>query len=209
MIVTRLFICSLPLLLTTTLIGQVRFNPKVGWHNYHVAEERSINFDGQGGFIAGADIRFGSATYFQPGVYFLTYNADGRAIFEVAGTTDLLNGEVQFSRLRVPVVLGTSFLEIERFAMRVHIGGVAKVPLGVDDNVFNLTKNNLEDVSVGATVGFGLDMGPVTFGLDYDFGITNTWRDGQVTVDGSNLTILNVGGKSRVVLFTFGLLLGN
>jgi len=199
--------CSFSLLFFTfCLTAQVRFNPKVGWHNYHVAEEQSIDMDGQGGFIVGADVRFGSATYLQPGVYFQTYNADLKAVLETGGAEDLLRSELQFSRLRVPVVLGTSFLEIERFAMRAHFGGVASVPLSVEDNVFGLEQDNLEDISVAATVGFGLDMGPITFGIDYDFGITNTWADEVIVVENNNL---NLDGKSRMLMFTFGLLLGN
>jgi len=153
-------------------------------------------------------VRFGSATYLQPGLYFLTYNTDGRAIIDIANDEKILvNGEVQFSRLRVPLVLGTSFLEIERFAMRAHLGGVANFPIGVEDNVFGLERENLATIAVGATVGFGLDMGPVTFGLDYDFGITDTWIDEPILSDTGNL--LDLGGKDRMLIFTFGLLLGN
>lgn len=192
-------------LLLCCVIGQaqVRLIPKIGWHNYYVTEERTIDMDGQKGLHGGADIRFGSGTYLQPGVFYYTYNVDLRSVVE--GAVDPRFEELDFQSLRVPLVLGTSFLEIEGFAMRAQIGGVATIPLEVKSNTFNLQKEDLEKVAFAGTLGFGLDIGRFTFDIDYDFGLTDTWVKRTVNVQNTDLSL---AGKSNMLSFSIGYMIG-
>jgi len=177
------------------LSAQVKVNPKIGVNAYDIsAEDGNYEVNGKTGFHAGLDFRFGDKIYFQPGAHYYALRAD---FGEDGLIEEFLTDDIALQTIRVPVLIGTSIINADAFALRAHIGGVGLFPLNVNDNSFLITKSDYKSVNLGAVVGAGLDLGKVTLDVNYDFGLTDNFNDDAV---------IDFNGKGNVLSVSLGYL---
>lgn len=177
------------------LSAQVRLNPKIGLNAYDVsAEDGNYQIDGKTGFHAGLDLRIGDKVYFQPGAHYYALRAD---FGEDGVIENLLTDDIALQTVRVPVLIGTSIINADAFALRAHVGGVGLFPLNVNDNSFLITKSDYKSVNFGAVVGAGLDLGKLTVDINYDFGLTDNFNEDAV---------IDFNGKGNVLSVSLGYL---
>lgn len=198
----RLFILSLLLCLFGTIaIGQkVSFNPKVGVNQYELTDNNLdvINIESDGGFHAGFDLRIGDKIYFQPGLHYYlqrsTYAVDDDLVYlelpiiedEVAITSQIL---------RVPVVIGTSFLRTDNIKFRAQTGLATMILLDVDEGteVYGIDRNDYRNFVTNATFGLGIDLSFISFEIAYDLGLSDIFKEELVFNTEQDLLSFSVG----------------
>lgn len=194
----QVFITMLALCLFTSVsIAQdVSISPKVGVNFYDVSEDELSEFelDGQSGFHFGLDLRVGNKVYFQPGLHYYALNAD----FESKGLGDLVDqvveGEINSESIRLPLLLGLSFLQTDKVQFRAQAGVTGLFLVNLDDNSL-LGTEEYRNFNAGATLGLGMDLGIITLDIIYDIGLTDSFEEGA-----------RYEGRGSILSFSAGLI---
>ncbi|MEM9990803.1 MAG: porin family protein [Bacteroidota bacterium] len=191
-----IMVLALCLCVGVSVAQDVSFSPKAGINYYDISEDELSEFtlDGQSGFHLGLDLRIGNKVYFQPGLHYYSLNTDfeGKDIGDLAQQIEA--GEVRSESLRLPLVIGTSFLQTERINFRAQAGVTGLFLVNLEDNAL-LETGNFRNFSGGATFGLGMDIGIITLDIIYDIGLTDTFEDST-----------NYEGRSNILSFSAGLL---
>lgn len=145
------------------------------------------------GYQAGLFARFGSSFYVQPEVY--VASSGGKVNGNIG--TAAYNGDIKFTTLNVPLLLGKSFGD-KSLNFRLMVGPVYSYIMDQDKNLsanfsgayadFGDYKNS----TLGYQAGAGVDIGPVTADVRYEGGLTEINKSyGQK----QNLWAVSVGFK--------------
>lgn len=145
------------------------------------------------GYQAGIFARFGSSFYVQPEVY--VASSGGKVNGNIG--TAAYNGDIKFTTLNVPLLLGKSFGS-ENLNFRLMVGPVYSY---IMDQNKNFSANfggayadfgNYNNSTLGYQAGAGVDIGPVTADVRYEGGLTEINKSyGQK----QNLWAVSVGFK--------------
>lgn len=152
------------------------FNPEAGINFSALSKEiESTESAARAGWHAGADFRIGSGVaYFQPGIFY--YRTSTRLRQE--NSENSFEGDVRINSLKVPVQLGLRLIDTEGFKLLANTGPVVNFPLsyhkpGDEFDFFAGNETPYKDVNLGYNVGLGIDILMLTFGIDYEFGLTD------------------------------------
>ena len=145
------------------------------------------------GYQAGLFARFGSSFYVQPEVY--VASSGGKVNGNVG--TAAYNGDIKFTTLNVPLLLGKSFGS-ENLNFRLMVGPVYSYIMDQDKN-FSANFGgayadfgNYKNSTLGYQAGAGVDIGPITADVRYEGGLTEINKSyGQK----QNLWAVSVGFK--------------
>jgi hypothetical protein len=175
--------------LVSTTVAQVTINPKVGVNFYDISDtDGDFSTDGKTGFHGGVDVRIGDKIFIQPGLHYYALSAD----FQNDGLIDRIEDDVRLQNIRVPVMLGTSFLQTDQFKLRANVGLVGLFPLATNDNLI-FDADDYRNVNFGAAVGAGMDLGRLTLDIVYDFGLSDTFEESSNFSGRGNILSLSVG----------------
>ncbi|MEM9887302.1 MAG: porin family protein [Bacteroidota bacterium] len=174
----------------STYAQGITINPKAGINIYDISgEEGAFSSDGKAGFHLGLDVRIGDAIFLQPGVHYYALQAE----FVDEGPLDFIREDIRLQSIRVPLMLGTSFIQNDQFGLRAQVGVVGLFPLNVDDNDFLFDVDDYRNINFGAAAGLGMDIGIVTLDIVYDFGLTDTFNEDFDFNGKGNILTLSVG----------------
>ena len=183
---------ALALLTAATAQAQVALRPYVGANSSKLTENLdTATFKNQVGFQIGADLQIGNKFYVQPGVQleFRQNTIDPRVDDDQ---------KLNRSMLRIPVVVGYSFGEVDGdFAFRVFTGPNAAINLSSktdDDSI--IEKDDIKSAIFGWNAGLGVDISIIFIDLGYEFGLSEVFEN----VDGAvrnNLFYANAGVRIR------------
>jgi hypothetical protein len=145
------------------------------------------------GYQAGLFARFGSSFYVQPEVY--VASSGGKVSGNIG--TAAYNGDIKFTTLNVPLLLGKSFGD-ENLNFRLMVGPVYSYIMDQDKN-FSANFSgayadfgNYNNSTLGYQAGAGIDIGPITADVRYEGGLTEVNKSyGQK----QNLWAVSVGFK--------------
>ncbi len=145
------------------------------------------------GYQAGLFARFGSSFYVQPEVY--VASSGGKVNGNVG--TAAYNGDIKFTTLNVPLLLGKSFGS-NSLNFRLMVGPVYSYIMDQDKN-FSANFSgayadfgNYKNSTLGYQAGAGVDIGPITADVRYEGGLTEINKNyGQK----QNLWSVSVGFK--------------
>lgn len=145
------------------------------------------------GYQAGLFARFGSSFYVQPEVY--VASSGGKVNGNVG--TAAYNGDIKFTTLNVPLLLGKSFGD-ENLNFRLMVGPVYSYIMNQDKN-FSANFSgayadfgNYNNSTLGYQAGAGVDIGPITADVRYEGGLTEINKNyGQK----QNLWAVSIGFK--------------
>jgi hypothetical protein len=186
------------ILIAFGLESKAQFNLGLkGGLNYSTvkADINTISEKGILGYQFGAWARIGKGFYLQPEVYL--GSKGGKFDFDQTSTSAAASGDVRFTSLDVPLLLGKSF-GVSKLNFRLMAGPIYSYILdqnkSLSDNInagyhdFGNYKNS----TIGLQGGAGVDVGNLAFDLRYEGGLSKINSDfGQR----QNLFHLSVGYK--------------
>jgi hypothetical protein len=164
-----------------------------GGINFSKINSDNLNESTVTGYQAGLFARFGSSFYVQPEVY--VASSGGKVNGNVG--TAAYNGDIKFTTLNVPLLLGKSFGD-ENLNFRLMVGPVYSYIMDQDKN-FSANFSgayadfgNYNNSTLGYQAGAGVDIGPITADVRYEGGLTEINKNyGQK----QNLWAVSVGFK--------------
>ena len=189
------YLLSAATLLIITITAQAQsstFGIK-GGINFSKINTDNLNESTVTGYQAGLFARFGSSFYVQPEVY--VASSGGKVNGNVG--TAAYNGDIKFTTLNVPLLLGKSF-GAKDLNFRLMVGPVYSY---IMDQNKNFSANfsgayadfgNYNNSTLGYQAGAGVDIGPITADVRYEGGLTEINKNyGQK----QNLWAVSVGFK--------------
>jgi hypothetical protein len=140
-----------------------------------------LNTDLGVGYNLGFDYKRGKFFYWQVGAQF------NNSVYDItsADTSDL----VGIRSIIIPITGGINFLSFTNriLALRVFISAVPGFNLGVGDNKFGYSKDDIESFCMYGQGGVGIDVAFIVLEAGYNYGFTNVFtnmdsKPGQVFV---------------------------
>lgn len=157
------------------IYAQRAINPKIGFNYSRLADEPTVGkTKTKGGFNIGADFRFGDRFQFVPGIHYATHGL----AFSGSQSPDIDN-KISVHYLKVPIVGNFNIFNSDLFKLRVYGGFVTNFVLKVDASSF-INKDNLSPINGGIRLGTGIDLGALTFDLNYEIGMLKYFDKGAV-----------------------------
>lgn len=155
--------------------GQRAVNPKIGLNFSRLSSEPTVgSTETRGGFNIGFDYRIGDRFQIVPGLHYATHGTT------LLGTQDsIAENKIFVHYLQIPVVASFNIFNSNLFQLRVYGGIVANVALKVDANNY-LTKDDWKPVNGGVRLGTGVDLGVLTFDINYEIGMLDVFEDTPV-----------------------------
>lgn len=186
---------------TSSLVAQIQFNPQIGVNFTDLsADPRAIlgiNFEtkGEAGIMLGADFRFGTRFYIQPGLFVVgsktVYSFDNGVIVDEA--------EITRYGAKLKGQLGYKIIDDE-FKLRVSAGPSYDFQLSLDDDdspVFNEDEFNTGIFGIDAAIG--VDILFLTAEVGYLWALSNTFDE----------DLFENEPKYQSIYFTVGIVIGD
>jgi hypothetical protein len=188
------YLLSIALLIAVSISAKAQFSLGIkGGINFSQIDANQLNESTKTGYQAGLFARIGSSWYLQPEVYVAGTGGE----FKATEDGNDYNGDVKFTTLNVPLLLGKSFGS-EDLNFRLMAGPVYSYIMNKNENFsqnFTGAYNDFghyNNSTLGYQVGAGLDFGPITADLRYEGGLTKLNQEyGQR----ANIWALSVGFK--------------
>ena len=151
------------------------------------------------GYLAGVWLRLGGNSFhIQPEAYFTTKNASIQVPAESAAS-DLIKGDLKFSNIDIPVLLGTKF-PIGPAKLKLQAGPLFSFVIDEEasfkDNISSSYKNALssyKDKFSAVVIGTGVDISKLAIDLRYEYGVGNISKNETVGKQTLNIWTLSVG----------------
>lgn len=178
------------LMSTSSVKAQVFVIPEIGMN----LSEFSFNLDGYDnttnvGFQAGALVRLGKSAFFQTGALYSQYS--NQIVYK--DSTGFTNSdELKVSSILMPLNVGFSLVNTDILKFRLMAGINLSFPVSVDNNVFSIEKSDFNSSTVGAAVGFGVDIYRFVFDTNFSFGM-NDMLNKNGTTAALNLYTISIG----------------
>lgn len=188
------YLLSVLLLTAVSISASAQFNLGIkGGVNFSKINTDNLSESTKTGYQAGLFARFGSALYLQPELYLSSTGGK----FTANTTTGNYNGDVKFTNLNVPLLIGKSFGG-ESLNFRIMAGPVYTHVLDKNENLSaNLGSayadfGDYKNSTLGYQAGAGIDIGAITADLRYEGNLTKINSNyGQR----QNLWALSIGFK--------------
>jgi hypothetical protein len=168
------YVLSAILLVAVSISTKAQFSLGVkGGVNYSKISSDNVNSTSVAGYQAGLFARFGGGFYVQPELYLSSKG--GKFDSNANGTN--YTGNVKFTTLNVPLLLGGSF-GTKNLNFRVMAGPIYSYLM---DKKENFSANfagayadfgNYRNSTLGYQAGAGVDIGPITTDLRYESNLT-------------------------------------
>lgn len=172
MLKLKYFALLLILFLGVSAFGQRAINPKIGLNFSRFSSEPTVgSTKSRGGFNIGFDYRIGDRFQIVPGLHYATH---GTTLLGVQDT--VAENKIFVHYLQIPVVANFNVFNSNIFQLRIYGGIVANVALKVDGNNY-MTKDDWKPVNGGVRLGTGVDLGVLTFDINYEIGMLDVFED--------------------------------
>jgi len=186
------YLLSAALLIAGCISAKAQFSLGIkGGVNYSTINADNLKSSSVAGYQAGAFLRLGGAVYLQPEVYVSSTGG------EFHSNDNSFSGNVKFTNLNVPVLLGLRFGP-KNLNLRVMAGPVFTSVLKTDESLdqnFDIAYNdfrNYKSSTIDFQAGAGVDFGALTADLRYQGGLSNV-NDNHSQKQ--NLWALSIGFK--------------
>jgi hypothetical protein len=166
-------IATIIILLATvgSAFSQSAIKPGIGV-NFTSISGTGDDVSGKMGWQVGGSVEFGEKLYFEPGIFYMTENAEATTVDNGVNTFT----DAKFSGLRIPLAVGLNVLgnTESAFGLRVFGGGSAFLLTSVSDG---LNKNDFSSPEWGVFAGVGLDLALFYLDWSYQWSVTNVQKD--------------------------------
>lgn len=151
--------------------AQSTIKPGIGL-NFTSITGTGDDVNGKMGWQLGGSVEFGKKFYIEPGLFYMTENAEATTVNNGVNTLT----DAKFNGIRIPLAVGLNILgnTESSFGLRVFGGGSAflltRVSEGLDKNDFNNSK-------WGVFAGVGADISIFYIDWSYQWSVTNVQQD--------------------------------
>lgn len=178
-----------------TAQAQADFIIRAGLHSVLSSESKINTTNVKGGRVGwnlGADMRFGSILFVQPGVH---YYSSSLSLEATDGSIKDFKESARLQSLKIPVMVGVSPFSNTgdgNIEFVITAGVVPAFNLGIKDENEFIKDDDLTKVNWSGKIGAGLEFGLFVVGVDYEFGFNKILKDAE-----SNFSIIgaSVGFK--------------
>jgi len=140
------------------------------------------------GYQIGVAWKKGGFTYWQVG---LMYNYSAWGFNSLATAVD--TGKLNVQALDIPLTFGVNFLSFARIvSLRVYVSAVPAFTLGVGNNQFGITKDDVNSFILYAQGGLGVDIAFLMLDIGYNYG-TQSLMKNSVNSTNPGQVYLNLG----------------
>ncbi len=164
----------------STTYAQINFNPKIGVNASGLdANIRDFKTEARAGWNAGFDLRIGDQmVFFQPGVHIFNMNAALSQEPEF-GDVSFLEDETTIQMVKFPANIGINLTGRDGFLNIYALAGVTPTLLaGVKESSnIDLTEEDINDFTMSANIGAGVDLFFLTFDVRYEMGLQDFFVD--------------------------------
>ncbi|HUH33419.1 MAG TPA: porin family protein [Daejeonella sp.] len=148
------------------------------------------------GYQFGVWTRLGGAgVYLQPELYLGSKGGENPIVFDANGVETEVNGEVKFTTLDLPILLGTKFGP-NKLNFRLMAGPVISFVVDKSTTTDEAVQSiqDYKDQALGLQAGAGVDLGNLTVDLRYEAGLSNISKSDKYDQK-QNLFHLSLGLK--------------
>lgn len=167
------YILSIAILMAVAIGAKAQFNLGIkGGVNFSKINTDNLNESTKTGYEAGLFARFGGGVYLQPEVYL------GSRGGKFSSNNNNYSGDVNFTTLNVPLLLGGRVVGTDKVNLRIMAGPIYSYNLDKKEN-FSAQFNgayadfgNYKKSTLGYQAGAGVDIGAITADLRYEGSLT-------------------------------------
>jgi len=166
------YLLSAALLIAISFSTKAQFSLGIkGGVNYSTINSDNLRSSSVAGYQAGAFARLGGGVYLQPEVYVSSTGG------EFHSSDNNYSGNVKFTNLNVPVLLGLRFGP-KNLNLRVMAGPVYTSVLSSNQNFGSIASSfanngSYKNSTIGYQAGGGIDLGSITADLRYEGGFSD------------------------------------
>jgi len=166
------YLLSAALLIAISFSTKAQFSLGIkGGVNYSTINSDNLRSSSVAGYQAGAFARLGGGVYLQPEVYVSSTGG------EFHSSDNNYSGNVKFTNLNVPVLLGLRFGP-KNLNLRVMAGPVYTSVLSSNQNFGSIASSfanngSYKNSTIGYQAGGGVDLGSITADLRYEGGFSD------------------------------------
>ncbi|MBK6571387.1 MAG: outer membrane beta-barrel protein [Saprospiraceae bacterium] len=85
--------------------------------------------------------------------------------------------------LKIPAQIGARIINTSLFKVRLLAGAQLTYLMHIEDNNFNLNHDTMTDFQGGLLFGGGIDLGPFTFDINFERGLTKLYKPNDKKAD--------------------------
>jgi hypothetical protein len=167
------YVLSIAMLMAVAIGAKAQFNLGIkGGVNFSKINTDNLNESTKTGYQAGLFARFGGATYLQPEVYL------GSRGGKFSTSNNSFSGDVNFTTLNVPVLIGGRIVGTDKVNLRIMAGPIFTYNLSKSQSFadnFNgafADFGNYKKSTLGYQAGAGVDLGAITADVRYEGNLT-------------------------------------
>ncbi|HMG16829.1 MAG TPA: outer membrane beta-barrel protein, partial [Saprospiraceae bacterium] len=158
--------------ISVSSFSQLQINPQIGFLSASLDNAEKAVFDTKArtGWLLGADVRFGSSLYVQPGM-FLT---SSKTLFTYRENGIITEQEVKRTGLKLKALLGYYILPTPILKLRAALGPTYDFQIDIDDINSNVFKSDqFKKGSFNFDIGAGVNFLFLSFDVGYSFGLSD------------------------------------
>ena len=181
---------------SVSAFSQLQINPQIGFLSASLDNAQKAVFDTKArtGWLVGADVRFGSTLYFQPGL-FLT---SAKTLYQIQENGNTVEQEINRTGLKFKALVGYYILPIPLLKIRAAIGPTYDFQIDIDDINSNVLKSDqFKAGTFNLDIGAGVNFMFLSFDVGYSFGLSDV-------INTTNLSV-NTKAKYNSVFATIGI----
>ncbi|QKJ31760.1 PorT family protein [Mucilaginibacter mali] len=167
------YVLSIAMLMAVAIGAKAQFNLGIkGGVNFSKINTDNLNESTKTGYQAGLFARFGGGVYLQPELYL------GSRGGKFESNNNNVSGDVKFTTLNVPLLLGGRIVGNDKVNLRVMAGPIYSYNLDKSQNFtaqFNsayVDFGNYKKSTLGYQAGAGVDIGAITADVRYEGNLT-------------------------------------
>ncbi len=175
---------------------QLQINPQIGYLSTSLdnAEKSVFDTKARTGWLVGADVRFGSTLYFQPGLFLLS----SKTLFQIQENGSTTQQEVNRTGLELKALLGYYILPTPIIKVRAAVGPTYDFQINIDDINSNVLKSDqFNKGSFNFELAAGVNFLFLSLDVGYSFGLSDVLN--------INTFSINTRAKSKSVFATLGI----
>jgi len=168
--------------------SQVQINPVVGVNASRLTDDPGDwEHNSRWGYQLGLNLRFGEHFYFQPGAHYMKWGHELKGPKDVIDDPVEVIDNVNISGFHFPVLVGVKIGK--GLDIRLNGGGAMTLVTSVGDNEFDLEKSDFNSTIFGAVAGVGIDIAILSIDVNYEFGLSDLYKDENVKKNIFRLTV--------------------
>lgn len=167
------YVLSIAMLMAVAIGAKAQFNLGIkGGVNFSKINTDNLNESTKTGYQAGLFARFGGGVYLQPEVYL------GSRGGKFESNNNNVSGDVRFTTLNVPLLIGGRIAGTDKVNLRVMAGPIYSYNLDKSQNFSAQFSSayadfgNYKKSTLGYQAGAGVDLGAITADVRYEGNLT-------------------------------------